>query len=294
MRLARATPAEYKLQVPHEADFASEFGRRRRHFHRMLHSADTYHATSARELAQLTPAELETSNGSRNTLEYVEASKASSAPLKEESEDYPDQIDVSSAEGTLGCASDEEVTQERSGMRHFRSIAIKQDSSLYDATTMGNVEYVGELIRRGVEVDSNPGPLGTTLVPAILSRSPILVRLLLDAQANPIIGNEDGRNPLSLAACYGSPQIFDYVLQAALPGLSKRPQEFQRAVDRALFDVDICGTFDRIPSLLLPGANPVAQMGVQNTSAFEVVLGHSQVSANLDIPLQIMFKGRRI
>ncbi|KAL2683155.1 hypothetical protein Neosp_007622 [[Neocosmospora] mangrovei] len=73
-----------------------------------------------------------------------------------------------------GCNSVDDAAQEETDMPKFRSICIKQDGRLYDAVDAGNFKEVRKLLLEGVQVDSNPGPLGTALMPAILSHRPDL------------------------------------------------------------------------------------------------------------------------
>ncbi|EEU36492.1 uncharacterized protein NECHADRAFT_81290 [Fusarium vanettenii 77-13-4] len=185
-----------------------------------------------------------------------------------------------------GCDSVDEAAQEETDMPKFRSICIKQDSRLYDAVDAGNVKEVSKLLLEGVQVDSNPGPLGTALMPAILSNQPDLVRLLLEAHANPILQTWNGYSPLSVATCHANIQVFEHVLKAASKRSQYWPQEFQQAVDVSLREATLSHKLDKshkIASLLLLGANPVARVSNRNQrgwipTAFEVVLGYGQQS----------------
>ncbi|RSM19512.1 hypothetical protein CDV31_001672 [Fusarium ambrosium] len=165
-------------------------------------------------------------------------------------------------------------------------ICIRQDSRLYDAVNRGNIKEVRKLLLEGVQVDSNPGPLGTALMPAILSNQPDLVKVLLEAQANPILKTWDGYSPLSVATCHANIQVFEYVIKAASKRSQHWPEDFQRAVDVSLREATLSHKTEKshkIASLLLLGANPVARVNHGNTrgwlpTAFEVVLGYGQQS----------------
>ncbi|KAF4993335.1 hypothetical protein FDECE_13450 [Fusarium decemcellulare] len=298
-RIAGAAKVEDYLQVPHEADFSIEFTRRTRRFHRMLRfNIENNGDLVTRHLKQPGWAGF----GLGNDVQDVGDHKTPKMPMPPqdnpeqptEDTEHSDSLDGWSPSRIFGCITPEQITQERSEMRYFRSICIGQNSSLYDATSCGNIQHASALIRSGVEVDSNPGPLGTALMPAILSHSPVLVRLLLDAHADPILESTNSYDPLSLAACYGSLQIFDDVLQAAQKRSWKAPRSFQRALDRALFEATLAGAFNKVPTLLLAGANPLALVGSHNTSAFEVLLGRSESVASLEISIQAMFSDHRL
>ncbi|KAJ3531317.1 hypothetical protein NM208_g8934 [Fusarium decemcellulare] len=300
-RIAGAATLEDYLQVPHEADFSTEFNRRTRRFHRMLHSDGIDNKSSlAMPSEQLDWSRFGVEHDVQDNLQDNESpetlvSRQDEPRRPSEDVDISDSLDEGSPMRTLTCVSPEAAMRERKELQYFQSICIGQNRSLYDACSSGNIEHASTLIDSGVEVDSNPGPLGTALMPAVLSHSPVLVRLLLDAHADPILETGNSYDPLSLAACYGSLQIFDDVLQAAVQNRSRKaPLRFQRAIDRALFEATLAGAFNRLPTLLLAGANPLALVGSQNTSAFEVLLGRSESVASLEISIQAMFSDHRL
>ena len=274
------------LLIPHELDRHGEFDRRRRHFHRMLQLNPKEPAAPAKDNTQNKSADLKKKAPLENDVQV------SQPPSSEEDEevmpvDNPggsgDWNDKSSTDDVISTLAAEEATQERNHMRYFRHISIKQDSSLYDAVSQGNIRLARALIQSGVEVDLDLGPLGTALMPAILSGSHEFVRLLLDEHASPIFDVGDGYSPLSLAARYGCYQGFIDVLQAARKTSQEKPLGFQRAVDRALLEATIRGDPDIIVFLLLAGANPVAQANAQGTSAIEIGLGHHQTPAGRNV-----------
>lgn len=280
-QLARAVTSWNVLQVPHEATCCNEFSRRRTHFAHMLRSVDAGHSKlndgggpgdsgafgminrdwdiEARDTESLPPDDTESASDDEATLTNED---------KAEDVDEPDD--------TLLIEEPVNVDEEKNEMRYFRSISIRLDTSLYDAAALGNVELANSLIGRGFEVDSNPGPLGTALVPAIFSHSPVLVRLFLDAHANPLLEVCEGHTPLSLATCYGEGAIFDHVLSAALKWSARDSRAYQRAVDGALFQSlsSPSNASDRIPTLLLAGANPLAPFGPDGSTSFGMALGN--------------------
>ncbi|GJC79509.1 hypothetical protein ColLi_02347 [Colletotrichum liriopes] len=167
--------------------------------------------------------------------------------------------------------TESQLLQEEEEMKYFRSICIKQDTTLYEAAVSRDSEAARSLIDMGVEVNSNLGPLGTALIPAILTRSLALVRMFLLANADPMEKCWGYQTALSLAVSFGGTAVFELVLRFAVSQSSHRPPAFQYAIDGALYEATLLDKPHIIASLLVAGANPV-KIVRGDRSAFDVVL----------------------
>ncbi len=90
------------------------------------------------------------------------------------------------------------------------------------AASNGNDKLVRFLIKSGADINLQ-GSLGTPLISAVFNKQAIIVRLLLQAKANPNIKSTNGVTPLMSASWRMSRMMVDELLKAGADANQKTP-----------------------------------------------------------------------
>ncbi|KAJ5690411.1 purine and uridine phosphorylase [Penicillium macrosclerotiorum] len=165
-------------------------------------------------------------------------------------------------------------------IHHFTKIFIEEDTVLYDAALIGDVPAVRSLLDRfqirNIGVDNTWGPHGSPLIAAILSGSGRVVDILLHAGANPFLPAGPLGVPFHAAALLGNVDVLDTIVKFVKFGdATVDENEYQIALDKALYSTVEFAQPNTIPILLHAGANPFATVdGKRSSFAMATATNH--------------------
>ncbi|OIW31114.1 hypothetical protein CONLIGDRAFT_300388 [Coniochaeta ligniaria NRRL 30616] len=170
-----------------------------------------------------------------------------------------------------------EGEEELRDLQHIKTMWVQRDSRLHDAALGGDFSRARELISNGHDPNQKTGQAASPLIAAIVSGSHEIVQLLLDNGADPLLSVQQGHTPVSVAACHATDRVGHLVFPAAFRASYDRPVEFQKAVDRALYE-STAKQHEWHDFLLFIGANPTAPCPGPRESAFAKALKAKDVA----------------
>lgn len=171
----------------------------------------------------------------------------------------------------------QEGEQEQKDLEHIKTVWIRRDARLHDAALGRDCSLARELILKGHDPNQRAGRAGSPLIAAIVSGSHEIVRMLLDNGADPLLSVQQGHNPVSVAACHATDRVGHVLFPAAFHASYDRPAEFQKAVDRALYE-STTKQHEWHDFLLFIGANPVAPCPGLRETAFAKAMAAKDVA----------------